>query len=83
MIHFHYPEWSIRWKVQFQSTEKLLPFESVSGEREYFPRADIRFFFNIGLPIIARTFSKKYINERISFPLNRKSVATGRNKGFV
>ena len=23
------------------------------------------------------------MNERISFPLNRKSVATGRNKGFV
>ena len=23
------------------------------------------------------------MNERISFPLNRKSVATGRNKGFL
>ena len=23
------------------------------------------------------------MNDRISFPLNKKSVATGRNKGFV
>ena len=26
---------------------------------------------------------QKNMNERIPFPLNRKSVATGRNKGFV
>ena len=26
---------------------------------------------------------KENMNERISFPLNRKSVATGCNKGFV
>ena len=40
------------------------------------------FFFNIGLPLIAIIFSKN-MNERISFPLNKKYVATGRNKGFV
>ena len=32
------------------------------------------FFFNIGLPLIAIIFSKN-MNERISFPLNKKSVA--------
>ena len=40
------------------------------------------FFFNIGLHLIAKIFSKN-MNENVSFPLNKKSVATGRNKGFV
>ena len=45
--------------------------------------AETRFYMNIGLPLIAVMVSKKNLNERISFPLKRKSVATYCNKGFV
>ena len=41
-----------------------------------------KFFSNIGLHVIAIIVLEN-MNERISFPLNRKSVATGRNKEFL
>ena len=40
-------------------------------------------FFKYWLPSNCIKSLKKCINERISFQLNRKCVATGRNKGFV
>ena len=46
------------------------------------PLADIIFFSNIGLHLIAIIVSEN-MNERVLSPLNRKSVATGRNKGFL
>ena len=41
-----------------------------------------KIFLNTYLPLISIMASKN-MKEIISFPLNRKSVATGRNKGFV
>ena len=62
----------------------LLPFESVpEKKRKRFLLAETRCFKNFGLPLIAIMVSKKNVNERISSPLKRKSVATDCNKGFV
>ena len=41
-----------------------------------------KIFIDIDSPLNAMMVSKN-MNERISFPLNRKFAATGRNKGFV
>ena len=71
-------------KMQFHWTEKLLPFESVPEKKSTrFLLAETRCFKNFGLPLIAIMVSKKNVNERISSPVKRKSVATDCNKGFV
>ena len=52
-------------------------------KRTRFLLAETRCFKNFGLPLIAIMVSKKNVNERISSPLKRKSIATDCNKGFV
>ena len=44
---------------------------------------EIRIFFKYWSPSSGNIGFKENMNENMSFPLNRKSVATGRNKGFV
>ena len=70
--------------MRFHWTEKLLPFESVpEKKRTRFLLAETRCFKNFGLPLITIMVSKKNVNERISSPLKRKSVAADCNKGFI
>ena len=42
-----------------------------------------KFFFKYWSPSKGNNAIKENMNKRISFPENRKSVATGRNKGFL
>ena len=62
----------------------MLPFEPVSKQnwRKWFSLAEIRYFLIVGLPLIT-IMASKIMNERISFPLNKISVATGHNKELV
>ena len=71
--------------MQFDSTKKLLPFESVSEKNWWkrFPLAEIRYFFNYWPPSNSSNGFQKNLNEFISLPLSRKSVATGCNKDLV
>ena len=73
--------------MRFHWTEKLLPFESVS--EKIFKKTvsstvvEIRFFKKWWLPSNCNNGFHKNLNERIPLPINRKSVATSCNKGFV
>ena len=61
--------------------QKTTPFVSES-ERKRFSLAEID-FFQYWSPSNCNNGFKESVNERISFPLNRKPVAIDRNKGFV
>ena len=57
--------------------------QCLKKKRTRFLLAETRCFKNFGLPLIAIMVSKKNVNERISSPPKRKSVATDCNEGFV
>ena len=64
--------------------DQKLPFQSVSEKiKENNFHQQKKDFFKYWSPYHGNIGFKKNMNERISFPLNRKSIATNRNKELV
>ena len=73
----------LRKSVSFRTNEGFVKKYDFTGPKNCFHLNQYRILLNICLHPISIIVSKKNMNEIVSFPLNRKSVATGCNKGLV
>ena len=74
-----------RFVEKFHCSEKLLPFESVSEKKneENGSSSINKTFLRYWSPSNCSNGFQKNLNEKISFSLNRKSVATSCSKQFI